>query len=211
MYTVFTARGYNLSHACRSSVIPNGIHTETRLLHIQMRHPPQKLFVPPIHLHPALLIIAQGQPLIAPGAGTHSVRMAPASRRRVQTNLPLNLALLAELESGYVTRQLGRVGPRRGEEVFRRRRGEDDVGAVHFRMELVHAWRDERVGFPGVDGHAGFRVDAVDAETVAPFHEGVQVGTRGVDLDPAGMVIGVWGRHGSYEGEEAGLHVLNRR
>ena len=39
----------------------------------------------------------------------------------------------------------------------------------------------------------GAGVDGVGAEAVAGFHEGVEVGVVGGDLDPAGVVVGGWG------------------
>ena len=55
------------------SVEPNSIHTKSRLLDIQMRYPPEELLMPLIYLYEALLVIGQGQPLVAPATGADGI------------------------------------------------------------------------------------------------------------------------------------------
>jgi hypothetical protein len=183
------------------SIIPNSIHPKPRLLDIQPRHPSQKLILPPINLHKPLLIIAHSKPLVAPRTRADSITVASTSRRRVQTNLPLNRARLSvQFESRNVAGQFRGVAAGGGEEVFAAAGGEDDVGAVHFGVQGVVAGRDQGVAVVVVGGFVGLRVDGVGAEAVAGFHERVEgFGVLG-EFDPAGVVVGGWGIDGGDEG-----------
>lgn len=109
-----------LSHSLNTPllIVPNSIHPEPGLLDIQMRHPAQKFVLPPVNLHKPNLIIAHCEPLVAPRTRAHSVAMPATGRRRIQANLPLDHACLAELEGRNVAREFGRVGARGREEVF---------------------------------------------------------------------------------------------
>lgn len=126
--------------------------------------------------------------------------MPATGRGGVQTNLPLNAAPLAQFESRNVARERRRVGAGCGEEVASAAGREDDVGAVHFRVQRGVAWWDERVGVIIVDGLVRLGVDGVAAEAVAGFHEGVERARVFGEFDPAGMVIGGWGGEGGDEG-----------
>lgn len=59
----------------------------------------------------------------------------------------------------------------------------------------------------GEDGHVSSRVDEVLADAVALFHEGVEVGSRGVDGDPARVVARVGAFDGADERELGGGRV----
>lgn len=190
------------------SIIPNSIHPKPRLLNIQMRHPAEQFILPPIHLHPPLLIIAQRKPLIAPGTRTHGVGMAATRRRGIETDLPLDLALLAQFKRCNIPRQLRAVGSRGCEEVFPAMRAEDDVRAVHFRVEMAEVRGDKWVVCSRVDGHVGVFVDYVHADSVAGFHEDVEVGVGRGDLDPAWMVAFGGRFNAADEGELACGHIL---
>jgi hypothetical protein len=109
------------------SIIPNSIHPKPRLLHIQMRDASQKLAFPAIHLHPALFIITQSEPLIGPRTRADGVGMAATSRGGIQRDLAFDLTLGAELEGGDVAGQVRGVAAGRGEEVGARGRAEHHV------------------------------------------------------------------------------------
>jgi hypothetical protein len=99
-------------------VIPNRIHTKSRLLDITMSNPGQKLLIPPINLDPALLIIRQSHPFITPITRTDRVGVTAARWGRVQTYLALNVSRGAEFEGRDVAGECGRVGARGGVEII---------------------------------------------------------------------------------------------
>ena len=111
-------RGSHYFNYISTSVIPDGIHTKPRIWDIQMRNSRKELLVPTIDLHEPLLVIGQRQPLVAPIARTHGIRMAAACRSGVETQLPLNIAGRTEPEGGDVAGEVEGVGARGGEEVF---------------------------------------------------------------------------------------------
>ena len=86
--------------------------------------------MPTINLHEALLVICQGQPFIAPGAGTDRIGVASASRCRIHANLSLDLAVRLDLESADITRQMEFVRSRCSEEIVRALREEDYVCTI---------------------------------------------------------------------------------
>lgn len=173
-------------------IIPNSIHTEPWLLNTTSCHPRQKLILPPIHLHPPLLIIRDSQPLITPIARRHGIRVTSAGRRWVQANLPLDAPARPELERSNVPRQIEAVGPRRGKEVLAREAQRAHVGTVQAlaRVGVLgrDPGRDEWVAVVRVDGCMGGWVDDILAQPVAGFHQGVEVLACGVDGDPARVV-----------------------
>lgn len=123
----------------------------------------------------------------------------PAARgRRVQTDLALDPARLAELKGRHVPREVEAVGARRGEEVAARVGERADVGAV-LRPAVGDVRGDEGVGCVGEDGEVGGRVDEVFAEAVALFHEHVEVVPRRVHGYPSGVISFVWTVHGADE------------
>lgn len=79
-------------------VVPDGVHTKTRLLDIAMSNTAKELLVPPVDLDEALLIIGQSQPLITPGARANGVGMSTTGGCRVETDLALDITRLIELE-----------------------------------------------------------------------------------------------------------------
>ena len=83
-----------------------------------MRYATQEFVLPPVHLDEAHLIVAHDEPLVAPRTRADSIAVTAASRSRVQTDLSLDSASFAELEGSDVARELGRVGPGSGEEIF---------------------------------------------------------------------------------------------
>lgn len=100
------------------SIIPDGIHTKSRILDLQPSDPRQKLLLPPIYLYPAFLIIRQCQPLVAPVARADRIRVSSTCRRGIEAYLPLDTACWANFEGSDVAGKIEGVGARRCEEVF---------------------------------------------------------------------------------------------
>ena len=162
--------------ALNISIVPDRIHAKSGLLNIKMRHSPQELIVPSVHLYPPLLIIAKRQPLITPRTRTHSIRVTTTCWCWIQTYLPLDLPIPTKLERCDVTGQFRAVRSRCGEQIFPAMRAQDHIGTVHLGTELCEVWWYQRVVCPGVDGHVCYLVDDIDADTVPGFHEDVEIG-----------------------------------
>lgn len=154
-----------------------------------MRHTTQQLVLPAVHLHKPLLIVTQRQPLIAPWTRANGIRVSAARWRGIQTNLPLDLPLRSQAESSNVAREAGTVGARGGEEIAATMRAEDDIGAVHLGVEGCERGRDEGVRLMRVDWHVGCGIDEVEADSVARFHQHVEIGVLRADFHPARVVI----------------------
>lgn len=92
-----------------------------------MSNTTKELFVPPVDLDEALLIIGQSQPLITPGARANGVGMSTTGGCRVETDLALDITRLTELERCDVSCQIGRVRSRCCKEVFAALRPEHDI------------------------------------------------------------------------------------
>lgn len=169
------------------SIVPDGVHSESRLRHPSPGHSGQVLILPAVNLQPSLLIVSQGNPIIAPVAGGHGIAVPATGGCGVEADLANDGAVGIKLEGGDVARQVKRVGPRRSKEVCARVRESTHVGAVHG-PSVGKAGRDERVAFVRVHGHVGRGIHEVFAYPVAPFHEGVQVVAGRVHGDPSGVV-----------------------
>lgn len=120
--------------------------------------------------------------------------------------LLLNVTVRAQLERRDVSRDIEVVATSRGKEVLAAAGSEGNVAAV-----LVA--RGQTLGQQGVcdvgeDGLVGALVDDVHGQTVASFHQGVQVFAAGVHLNPAGVVIGRGSLDAVDQGQLAGFGVL---
>ena len=186
-----------------SLVVPDRVHTEAGLRYPDPGYTTEELVLPPIYLDPALLVVRDSQPLVAPIAGRNGVAVAPAGRRRVEADLRLDGAAIPQPEGRDVTLQIEAVGPARGEEVPPGLRQAADIATVHGVVPRDPR-RNERVRVVRVDRHVGCRIDDVLAETVARLHEGVQVFPRRVHGDPARVVARVRGVDAADELEAAG-------
>lgn len=91
------------------SIIPNSVHSEARFRDTQPRNTAQELVLPPVNLDPALLVVRDGDPLVAPVAGADGVAVPAARGRGVQADLPLNVTAVVELEGGDVARHVEAV------------------------------------------------------------------------------------------------------
>lgn len=182
----------------RLLIIPDGIHAEPRLRDTHPRNTSQELVLPPINLQPPLLIIRNGNPFVRPVARRNGIAMPAAGGRRIEADLALDGAAVGQLEGGDVAREVEAVRAGRSEEVAARMGQGADVGAV-LGPAVGDAGGDERVVAVGEDGDAGGRVDEVLAEAVALFHEGVEIVSRGVDGDPAGVIARVGAVDGADE------------
>src|SRR5688572_1372112 len=80
------------------SVIPDGVHSESGLRDADARDAVQELVLPPVHLDPALLVVRDGQPLVAPVARGDGIAVAAAGRGGVQAQLLLDAAAVAQAE-----------------------------------------------------------------------------------------------------------------
>lgn len=155
-------------------VVPDSIHPKARFGDTTPGDAPQKLIFPPIDLNPALLVVRDSKPLIAPIARRHSIAVSAARGRRVKADLLRDGPAIAQPERGDVALQIEAVGPARREQVPPRPGQRAHVAAVHG-VVLRDPRRDQRVRVVRVHGHVRHRVDDVLAEPVARLHERVQV------------------------------------
>jgi hypothetical protein len=179
-------------------IVPDSVHTKTRLRYPDPRNSSKKLVLPPVDLQPALLIVGNSDPLIAPVARRNGIAVAPARRRGIQTDLLLDGPAVAQPERGDVALQVEAVGARRGEQVPPRHGERAHVAAVHG-VVLGDPRRYQRERVVRVHGHVRLGVDDVLAEPVPGLHQGVQVVARRVHGDPAGVVLRGRGVHGPHE------------
>lgn len=112
-------------------VVPNCIHTKARLGNLQPRNPRQKIVLPSVYLNATLLVVSKREPLVAPRARRHGVRVPARRRCGVQEELALDCAGWCDLEGGDVAGEVERVGARGCEEGGAGLVEEADVGAVH--------------------------------------------------------------------------------
>lgn len=182
-------------------IIPNSIHTKPRLRNSYSGNPVQVLILPPIDLQPALLVVRNRHPLVAPRARADGVTVPAARRRRAEEQLLLDASAVAQLEACNVALQLELVRARRREHVLAAEGECADVGAIEalagLGVLLGDSRRDQGEAVVGVDGHVRGRVDDVLADAVAGLHQGVQVVARGVHGDPARVVTGIGGVDGA--------------
>jgi len=171
-----------------------------------MRHPPQELLVPAVDLQPALLVVRQRHPLIAPVARADGVGMPSARRCRVQADLALHVARGAQLEGRDVARQVRRVGPRRRVQVPAAVRERAHVRPVH--LGVRDPRRDQRVRQLREGRDVRLLVDHVDGESVPGLHQHIQVLPAGMQRDPARVVARRWGAQTVDERQLARLLVL---
>lgn len=80
-----------------------------------MRNPSEPVAVPAIYLQPALLVVRQGDPLVAPVTRAHRIAVSPTRRRRAHAQLPRDRPLGRQREDGHVARRRRTVGARRRE------------------------------------------------------------------------------------------------
>lgn len=86
--------------------------------------------LPTVYLQPALLIVCNGHPFIAPITRRNGIAVSPTRRCRIQTDLPLNAPAGRKRKGGDVPGQVEAVGARgckqgsaRSARASRRRRG----------------------------------------------------------------------------------------
>lgn len=197
-YSITLTLSNSFSPLLSCLIVPNSIHAESRLRDTHPRHARQELVLPPVNLQPSLLVVGYGHPLVGPVARRNGVAVSAAGGRGIQANLALDGAGVGQLEGGNVARQVEAVCAGGGEEVPARVGEGADVGAV-LGPAVGDAGGDERVVAVGEDGHVGGGIDEVLADAVALFHEGVEVGSRGVDGDPARVVARVGAVDGADE------------
>jgi len=156
----------------------------------------QELVLPPIHLQPALLVIRNSNPLIAPIARRNSIAVPTTSRRGVQQQLLLNTPVLPQSKRSHIPLQVKLVRPRRGKHVLPTKSQRADVGSVEALARLWVSVRDaggdQRVAVVRVHGQVGGRVNDILADAVARLHQGVQVVACGVHGDPSRVIAWRW-------------------
>lgn len=128
MKAIFIPRLYKFQ--IYSLIVPDGIHAEALLRNIHARHTCQLLVAPAVHLDESLLVVAQGQPLVAKVARADGVGVAAAGRGGVDEELALDFAAWAQLECGDVAGHVEVVGARCCEEVLAAAGGEGYVATV---------------------------------------------------------------------------------
>lgn len=188
-------------------IIPYSVHAKPGLWNPHPRDSRQEFVLPPIYLQPSLLIVGNGNPLVGPIARRHGIAMPTARGRRVQADLALNDAFVRQLEGGDVAGEVEAVGARRGEEILGRVRKSTHVGAV-LGPAIGDARRDQGEMAVREDGQVSLGIDAIFADAVALFHEGVEMVSRGMDGDPSGVVTRIWTVDGAYELELRRLGLL---
>ena len=163
------------------------------------------LVLPAIHLHPALLVVREGQPLVREVARGHGIGVAAACWRRVEADLRLDAAAVTQTKGRNVAGQVEAVGARRGKEIATAAVERAHVAAVEAlasgAVVPLNARRDQGIGVVCVDGHVRLRVDDVLAQAVAGLHEGIQVLARRMHGYPArviAMVGGIYAAHKLY-------------